>query len=279
MPRKPRWYDPLPEATATVDCGGEKHRVTWRRGKVVLEDHDLDAERGMMAFGGEMCPCMRVLEVWVEQFRMPPDLFGQMHTWLGDQAFLLPTELALPRRMAMILSWERLWRKESWLRSKQADLLAAELKEKALPLVRQHVNAWKPKTGARVVSGCQVVLLPTNQVPSLEGTTDRVAMRVSARLHGWWLVDVWPRGIAVVDDAFVLELDRAVTLDDLKVRAVRWEPNGPGTWATVAAPAHVRRDAEGSEWHLTWDPSSTGEAPAGARGPVRRTWVPEVGTR
>jgi len=118
MPRKPRWYDPLPEATATVDCGGEQHRVTWRRGKVVLEDHDLDAERGMMAFGGEMCPCMRVLEVWVEQFRMPPDLFGQMHTWLGDQAFLLPTELALPRRMGFVQSWERAWRFESYLPTK-----------------------------------------------------------------------------------------------------------------------------------------------------------------
>ena len=113
MPRKPRWYDALPAVTATVDCGGEKHRVTWRRGKVVLEAHDLSAERGMVAFGGELCACMRVLEVWVEQFRMPPHLFAQMHTWLGEQAFLLPDEFAQPRRMAMVLNWERAWRFES----------------------------------------------------------------------------------------------------------------------------------------------------------------------
>jgi len=254
VPRKPRWYDAIPEATATIDCGGEIHTVRWRAGKVKLDAHDLGAERTMLIFGGELCQCMQVLEMWVTQFRMPPDHFAHMQSWIGDKAFLVPTELALPRRMAMILSWERLWRKESWLKSKQADLLAAELKEKALPLIRQHVNAWKPRTGARVVSGCQVLLHPTNRVPSLEGTTDRVAMRVTARLHGRWLVDIWPRGIAVVDDAFVLELDRAVTLDDLKVRAVRWEPNGPGAWATVAAPAHVWRDpGTGGEWHLTWD--------------------------
>jgi hypothetical protein len=209
----------------------------------------------MLIFGGELCHCMKVLEMWVEQFRMPPDLFAQMPSWLGESAFLVPTELATPRRMAMVLSWERLWRKESWLHSKQADLLAAELKDKALGPLRQHVNAWKPKTGARVVSGCQVALLPTPQTPGVDGTTDRVAMRVTARLHGRWLVDVCARGIAVVDDAFVVDLEQALTLDDLKVHAVRWEPSGTGTWATVVAPAHVHREpgVGGGEWHLTWD--------------------------
>jgi hypothetical protein len=254
MGRKPRWYDAIPEATATIDCGGESHTVVWRRGKLVLLAHDLGAERTMLIFGGELCHCMKVLEMWVEQFRMPPDLFAQMPSWLGDSSFLVPAELALPRRLAMVLSWERLWRKESWLQSKQGDLLAAELKDKALAPLRQHVNAWKPKTGARVVSGCQVALVPNPQMPGVDGTTDRVAMRVTAHLHGRWLVDVCARGIAVVDDAFVVDLDEALTLDDLKVHAVRWEPNGTGTWATVVAPAHVRREAgTGGEWHLTWD--------------------------
>ena len=256
MPRKPRWYDPLPEATATVECGGEKHRVSWRRGKVVLQDHDLDAERGMMAFGGEMCPCMRVLEVWVEQFRMPPDLFGQMHTWLGDQAFLLPTEFAVPRRMGMVLHWERAWRFESYLPTKQAKLLFEELKDKALPTLRQHLNAWKVKTGARVVAACQVALTPSNVPASVEGTTDRVAMRVTARLHPRWVVDVWTQGIAVVDDAFVVDLRTARTPNDLDVVAARWEPNGAGGWEAVAGPARVWRDAgSGGEWRLTWEPA------------------------
>ncbi len=253
MPRKPRWYDALPEVTATVDCGGEAHRVTWRRGKVVLEDHDLNAEKGMVAFGGELCPCMRVLEIWVEQFRMPPHLFDQMHTWLGDQAFLLPDEFAYPRRSAMVLNWERAWRFESWLPTRQAKMLFEELKEKALPALRQHLNAWKPRTGARIIAGCQVALAPSNQPPALDGTTDRVSMRATAWLHGRWVVDVWPQGIAVVDDAFVLDLTRARTRNDLEVVAVRWEPNPAGSWATVAAPARVWRDAgSGGEWRLTW---------------------------
>src|SRR5947209_20387385 len=109
MARKPRWYDAIPEATATVDCEGQQHRVTWRRGKVVLEAHDLTAERAMLAFGGELCPCMRVLEMWVEQFRMAPDQFLQLRNWLGPNAYLAPAEFELHRRLSMILGWDRSW--------------------------------------------------------------------------------------------------------------------------------------------------------------------------
>jgi hypothetical protein len=254
MPRKLRWYDPLPQATAVVDCGGEQHRVTWRRGKLVLEAHDLTAERTMLVFGGELCQCMRVLEMWVEQFRMPVEIFGQMHTWLGENAFLVPDEWALPRRLAMILNWERLWHFESWLNSKQSAMLREELVEKAMPPLRQHLNAWKVKTGARVVAGCQVALLKSSAPTDVEGTSDRVAMRVRVHLHARWLVDIWPRGIANVDDNFVVELTDAVTLNDLRVLAVHWEQKGPGTWASVVSPARVWRDpGSGGEWRLTWE--------------------------
>jgi hypothetical protein len=254
VPRKPRWYDAVAEATAVVDCGGEAHRVTWRRGKLVLEAHDLTAERTMLAFGGDLCSCMRVLEMWVEQFRMPADLFEQMPTWLGANAFLAPPEFALPRRLAVVLNWDRVWKFESWLPSKQSRLLDREIKERALPHLRAHVNAWKARTGARVVSGCQVGVARGPETATVDGTTDRVAMRVAAQLHPRWLVDVWPRQIAVVDDAFVVELTGAVSPDEFRVKAVRWEPNGPGTWATVAAPARVWRDPGTSEaWRLTWE--------------------------
>jgi len=269
VPRKHRWYDPLPEATATVDCGGAQHRVSWRRGKVVLEDHDLMSERTMLVFGGELCQCMRVLEMWIEQFRMPPDLFAQMPKWIGENAFLVPAELALPRRLGMILSWERAWKFEAWLQTKQAELLAAELKDKALAPLRQHVNAWKSKTGARVVAGCQVALVPANRPAGVEGATDRVALRATARLHPRWLVDVLPRGIAVVDDAFVVALKEQRSIDDLRVLAVRWEPNGPGTWGTVGALARVWRDPAGDgAWHLGWEsPADAPLDPATVGGP------------
>ena len=46
-----RWCDDLGPAWAIVDCGGERHAIAWRRGKLVLEDHDLLAERSLLALG------------------------------------------------------------------------------------------------------------------------------------------------------------------------------------------------------------------------------------
>ena len=258
MPRPSRWYDSVPEATALVTCGGEQHRVTWRRGKIVLLDHDLSAERGMLAFGGELCECMKVLGMWVEQFRMAPDQLLTLRTWLGPHADLAPAAFDLPRRLATIVSWERSWRFASHLNDKEARLLGAELKDKALAPLREHLNAWKPKTGARVISGCQVALVPASEAATVEGTMDRVAMRAVAQLHARWVVDVWPRGIANVDDNFVVEVVKAVSVNELRVLAVRWEPSGTGTWATVADEASVWRDAGGDgdgEWRLTWESS------------------------
>jgi len=252
--RKPRWYDPFPQTTANINCGGESHPVTWRRGRLVLEAHDLTAERAMLAFGGELCPCMRVLEMWVNQFRMASEQFLQLRNWLGPNAFLAPEEFALIRQMAMLQSWERSWRATFYFRDKQGQLLADELKAKALPALRQYVNAWKPKTGARVVSGCHVGLVPSNQPATMAGSTDGVAMRVSASLHATWVVNVWARGVAVVDDAFVVRLRQAASLDDLGVDAARWEPTGSSGWSTVVAPARVRRATSASdEWRLEWD--------------------------
>jgi hypothetical protein len=253
VPRKPRWYDPVPEASAVVKCGGEQHRVTWRRGKLVLEDHDLTAERTMLVFGGELCECMRVLEMWVEQFRMPPDLFVQLRSWLGPNADLAPLEFDLHRRLGMIMSWDRAWRATFHFRVKQAQMLDIELKDKALAPLRQHLNAWKPKTGARVVSGCQVVLIPASEEPMVDGRTDGVAMKAAARLHARWVIDVWARGTALVDDAFVVELEGVRSVHDLDVSATRWEQASPGTWSAVKRPARVWRDADsGGEWRLSW---------------------------
>ncbi|HEV2785291.1 MAG TPA: hypothetical protein VGV67_02790 [Solirubrobacteraceae bacterium] len=63
-PRSRRWFDGLPPVTGEIRCGGQQHRITWRRGKLVLEDHDLLAERSLTALGSEPPLCVEVLEAW-----------------------------------------------------------------------------------------------------------------------------------------------------------------------------------------------------------------------
>jgi len=237
--------------SATVPCEGEDHRVTWRRGKFVLEDHDLSAERAMLVLGGEPCACLHAMRLWRDQFRMPPELFSRMHTWMGDDAVLAPREMALPRELGMTLSWARDWRRASYI-DKHGPLLQEQAKERALAPFRQHLTFEKQRFGSRVMSGAKVEIVPDHEPTTVTGRMDKVAVRAVATLHPRWLVDVWPLGIGVVDGAFVLEMVEHDWLRPL-VRAVRWEDRPGTTRAPVVALARLEAETEADGgWHLTW---------------------------
>jgi len=55
---RPRWYAERGAITATVETGGEAHHVTWRKGQLILHDHNVTAEEVLQALGGEPCPCL-----------------------------------------------------------------------------------------------------------------------------------------------------------------------------------------------------------------------------
>lgn len=87
-----RWCDGLPPVTAEVECGGEAHRITWQRGKLVLEDHDLLAERSLAALGAPPPTCVEVLGAW-QRIRGTEQLSDLL---LRDKA-LSPKELSFRR--------------------------------------------------------------------------------------------------------------------------------------------------------------------------------------
>jgi hypothetical protein len=79
---RPPWHAAIGPATAILDWGDGKHRISWRRGKLVLDDHpDLGAEQAYVALGGDRCPCLDVLEAW-DEWRQDPRVLA---TW-GDPA-------------------------------------------------------------------------------------------------------------------------------------------------------------------------------------------------
>lgn len=259
LPARPRWYHHLDDVTAHVPCEGDQHRVTWRRGKFVLEDHDLSAERAMLVLGGEPCACLHALRLWRDQFRMPPELYSHMHTWMGDDAVLVPSEMALPRELGMTLSWARDWRRASYL-DKHGRLLQERAKERALSPFRQHLTVERQRFGSRVISGAKVEIVPDHQPATVTGRMDKVALRATVTLHPWWLVEVWPRGIAVVDGAFVVDVVERDWARPL-VRAVRWEDRPGTTRAPVVALARLGpgggADTDGGPgWRLRWEEDS-----------------------
>jgi hypothetical protein len=60
------WYHHLDPVSVEISCGERRHRVSWRRGRLVLEDHDVEAERAFVALGGDRSVCVELLDAWRE---------------------------------------------------------------------------------------------------------------------------------------------------------------------------------------------------------------------
>lgn len=246
----------MPPATAVVPCNGEQHRVSWRRGKLKVEDHDLAAERTMLAFGGETPACLQVLTLWrnLHSWAMSGQLLQQMQSRLGANVLLAPGELRRVSDLGLLLSWEREWRRSRYF-SDHGRLLSEQLRAKAMGPLRDHLKCWLERNGSRRISKIDLDLGRRGQPPSIRGQMDTVGVRAGATLGVQWMVSVWARGLDVVDGAFVLEVAgqpvRSVP-EVVRVRAVRWDPEGNGRWGPVAAPALVQRLPAG-DWRLEWE--------------------------
>ena len=247
-----RWCDHVAPATALVPCSGEQHRITWRRGKVVLEAHDLTAEETMLAFGGQPCACVQALRLWrnLHSWSMSGQLFQQMTARLGADTVLAPGALGAVHELGLLLTWERMWRRSAYF-SDHERLLREQLLKRAVDPLRRHVAYWKNRVGSRRTPVVDVQAQRPGRPGLLSGSMDAVGGRVTASLGTAWVLRVWARGLAVVDGAFVVEMvDDVSEPDSPEVRAARWEEQGADVHTAVVRPARVRSAGEG--WDLTW---------------------------
>lgn len=64
------WWTGLAEVETAGPAGAEGHRLSWRDGVLLLVAHpDPDADRALAAFGGDVCPCLDLLEAWEAEHR------------------------------------------------------------------------------------------------------------------------------------------------------------------------------------------------------------------
>lgn len=239
-----------------VACNGEEHRVTWQRGKLKLEDHDLAAEHTMLAFGGEKPACLQALQLWrnLHTWAMSGQLFQQMHSRLGPGALLVPGDLQRVHELGLLLTWDRAWRRSAHF-SDHGRLLEEHLRERAVPPLKTHLHHWMPEHGCRRIAGIELKPLRKGQSAGIHGQMDTAGARVTAILGARWLVEVAARGLAEVNGAFVLEVteeDAGGEAGAVRVRAVRWERQPAGWAAPVFAPAVVR-PAAGAGLNLEWE--------------------------
>jgi hypothetical protein len=88
------------------------------------------------------------------------------------------------------------------------------------------------------------------EFPILQGDLTSRGGFVTLSLPVRWLNRVWKRGLACVDGAFVLDVDRPAPATELSGEAVRWERRLGGHTVPVAAPCKIRRQA--GRWQLAW---------------------------
>jgi len=195
---------------------------------------------------------------------MSTEMFRQVQSSLGPDALLAPGDLALRNQLGLVLTWQRAWKRSAWY-GEHGRLLVDHLRPEVLALLRQHLKFWMEQRGCRRISAADLQVPAGGGPAAMQGQMDSVGVRATAMMTANWVVQVWGRGMALVEGGFVLEVvGYAEHGAAVLVKAVRWDEAEPGVFRPVSAPASVRRDAEGA-WRLRWD------EPAGPPPPLSST--------
>jgi hypothetical protein len=240
------WALDVDPVSVAVECSGELHVVTWRRGKVVLEDHDLGAEEASVALGGPRPACLEVLRLWRNRamwaVATQPDPPGFVRRRPRPA---IPADLVARRELGVVQAWERAAARRPG--SDDAEHLYRYLRKRALSSLLGAATAAQARFGGGRVSFVEVRLADAD---GGDGHRAEVLGRVDAKqtalvvsLTPRWLHDVWARGIGLVDGRFVAAVtDAAAWPAAATVESVDWQRDSHDALAhePVLRPAELR---------------------------------------
>ena len=226
----PRGVAPLRVA---VRCAGATHHVLWRRGALVLEDHDVAADAVLVGLGGTRPPCLEVLRSWrlgyveVEQPRASASLIRALSSlagWMsggGPSPAVLPEPMRRLREVSILHTWGRGLRDDRARHESQASFLGRAISRRLGDVARAHLPSLDIAVEVSVQHG----------PPAIEG--ERGLLRVC--VPPTWLTTVWVQGLESRGGGFVLGAD-----DDGALQVVRWGPDGEGGWEPFVSREGVR---------------------------------------
>ena len=281
------WWHGIPSVTVTIECGEATHRLTWQRGELVVEDHDTTAERALAAMGGTLPDCIAVLDAWLQAGADP----YLVSVWDGQPISAVmptgPTGTFTPfivpsRRSVATTDWLELQQRRSLLRKVPAELydrlalgvvaalcagqrhaglgglrqwspidLGPPVSARAIPLLHKSVASWRGPADSWTAPVVQCHIADPDEGASVDGLVERRGGWVEAALGPGWLVEVWGRGVALVDGCFVLAATAGAGEEGpVDAVAVRWERIAAGGLEPITGSATLTPGAKG--WRLHW---------------------------
>jgi hypothetical protein len=208
-----------------LDCDGRRHAITWRRGSLVLEDHDVVADEVVAALGGATPPCLDVLRSWrlgyIEE--EPPTesaalvrSLSSLARWMsgGGHPAVLPEPLRRLREASVLHTWGRGLREPVASEDAQREFLARAVRRRVRDLLARQLRPLGADREARI----DVVVDGDVEVRA-NGRCEGSAAMVEVQVPTSWLTDVWVSGVETWRGEVVLAVsDRRPTTLDL----VRW---------------------------------------------------------
>jgi hypothetical protein len=206
------WPRRVPPVKVTVDCDGEHHTISWRRGALVLEAHDAAADEALVALGGDRPPCLEVRRSWrlgyIEEEPPAPAAglvrsLSSVARWMSGGAprpVVLPERLRRLREASVLHTWGRGLRDRAAGTETQAAFLDRAIARRVRDLIAE-----------RGPSGVDVEVGVADEV-GVEGTHVTVTRD--------WLTRVWVPGLERAGDGVVL------AIHDGQADVVNWAHDG-----------------------------------------------------
>ena len=235
------WHHGLPAITAEIDCGGQTHRITWRRGRLVLEDHDALAERALTSLGADPPVCIELLDAWRTERRV-----GLLFELLMRESTLPPAELL--RRRA---SYEGMKRSAQQARANPSTPPGAvsQYRQRAVQRAAQQLEREKRLWEISLIEALPSALRRTLGLSVIAQVERRWHDEEFREEHGWQVEDLL---LDIVDPLFEESARRWCRLKaHAKFLTETWLL-APGEVPTRAAWAEGRRVYSALSLPLSW---------------------------
>jgi hypothetical protein len=188
------------DITVRVRCSGHLHQITLtEKGALVLHDHLLPEEQAMIALGGASCRCMQVLKAWRESDRralpagLRPAFDVKERKRISRQRQRSIDPLTIPLRVRMeryIISLAQEALEQCGYRRSQSSWAGGDHN------ITVRIQDDRP---AAMTGGSEPARSKNGK---WSGTNSYVAVSIPL----CWYSKVYRRGLAVVDDCFVLDV-------------------------------------------------------------------------